>query len=144
MAFQIVFFYLAIHIENSSNVFPCLIAHFFLALNTLPLSGCLMVCISINLLKDMLVASVCVCVCRSLSCIQLFATPWTVVHQASLSGGFPRQEYWSGLLFPSPRDLPNPGSEPCIGRPAFYPLCRQILYCLSHQGNLVASKFMHL
>ena len=35
------------------------------------------------------------------------ATPWTVAHQAPLSMGFPRQKYWSGLLFPSPRDLPN-------------------------------------
>ena len=41
-----------------------------------------------------------------------FATPWTVVHQASLSMGFPRQEYWSNLPFPSPGNLPNPGSEP--------------------------------
>ena len=39
-------------------------------------------------------------------------TPWTVAHQASLSMEFPRQEYWSGLLFPSPGDLPNPGIEP--------------------------------
>jgi len=38
-----------------------------------------------------------------------FATPWTVAHQASLSMGFPRQEYWSGLTFPSPGDLPDPG-----------------------------------
>ena len=36
-------------------------------------------------------------------------TPWTVAHQASLSMEFPRQEYWSGLLFPSPGDLPDPG-----------------------------------
>ena len=41
-----------------------------------------------------------------------FATPWTVVHQASLSMGFPRQGYWSGLPFPSPGDLPDPGIEP--------------------------------
>ena len=41
-----------------------------------------------------------------------FATPQTVAHQAPLSMGFPRQEYWSGLLFPSPGDLPNPGTEP--------------------------------
>ena len=39
-------------------------------------------------------------------------TPWTVAHQASLTKGFPRQEYWSELPFPSPRDLPNPGIEP--------------------------------
>ena len=41
--------------------------------------------------------------------IQLFAIPWTVTHQAPLSIGFPKQEYWSGLPFPSPRDLSNPG-----------------------------------
>jgi len=39
-------------------------------------------------------------------------TPWTVAHQASLSIGFPRQEYWSGLPFPPPEDLPDPGIEP--------------------------------
>ena len=38
--------------------------------------------------------------------------PWTVACQAPLSMGFSRQEYWSGLLFPSPGDLPNPGTEP--------------------------------
>ena len=41
-----------------------------------------------------------------------FATPQTVARQAPLSTGFPRQEYWSGLLFPSPGDLSNPGTEP--------------------------------
>ena len=41
-----------------------------------------------------------------------FATSWTVACQASLSMGFSRQEYWSGLTFPSPRDLPDPGIEP--------------------------------
>ena len=46
-----------------------------------------------------------------LSHSQLFVTPWTVAHQASLSMGFPRQEYWSGLSFPSPTDLPNLGIE---------------------------------
>ena len=44
--------------------------------------------------------------------VQLFATPWTVAHQALPSMGFSRQEYWSGLPFPSPGDLPNPGIEP--------------------------------
>ena len=39
-------------------------------------------------------------------------TPWTVAHQALLSMGFSRQEYWSGLPFPSAEDLPNPGIEP--------------------------------
>jgi len=46
-----------------------------------------------------------------LNCIQLFATPWTIACQAPLSTGFPRQEHWSGLPFPSPGDLPNPGIE---------------------------------
>ena len=41
-----------------------------------------------------------------------FVTPWTVAHQALLSVGFPRQEYWSGLPFPPPRDLPYLGIEP--------------------------------
>ena len=49
---------------------------------------------------------------KSLSHVQLFATPWTVAYQAPLSMGFSRQEYWSGLPFPSPGDLPNPGIEP--------------------------------
>ena len=44
-------------------------------------------------------------------------TPLTVAHQAPLPIEFPRQEYWSGLLFPSPQDLPNPGIEP--GSPAY-------------------------
>ena len=43
---------------------------------------------------------------------QLFATPWTVAYKAPLYMGFSRQEYWSGLPFPSPGDLPNPGIEP--------------------------------
>ena len=49
-----------------------------------------------------------------LSCfshVQLFAIPWTVAHQAPLSMGVSRQEYWSGLPFPLPGDLPNPGTE---------------------------------
>ena len=53
-----------------------------------------------------------VVVVQSLNCVQLFATPWTVAHQASLSVGFFRQEYRSGLLFPSLGDLPDPGIEP--------------------------------
>ena len=49
---------------------------------------------------------------KSLSRVRLFVTPWTVAYQAPLSMGFSRQEYWSGLPFPSPGDLPNPGIEP--------------------------------
>ena len=47
-----------------------------------------------------------------LSLVRLFATPWTAVYQAPLSMGFSKQEYWSGLPFPFPGDLPNPGIEP--------------------------------
>ena len=49
---------------------------------------------------------------KSLSLVRLFAIPWTVAHQAPPSMGFSRQEYWGGLPFPSPGDLPNPGIEP--------------------------------
>ena len=66
-------------------------------------------------LKD---ESVCVCVCVyvctricTFSCVPLFVTLWTVACQASLSMGFPRQEYWRGLPFPPPGDLPDPGSN---------------------------------
>ena len=58
-------------------------------------------------------------------------TPWTIPCQASLSMGFLRQKYWSGLPFPSPWDLLNPGIEPCLMR-------WQVGYLpLSHQGSPV-------
>ena len=66
-----------------------------------------------------------------LSRLWLFVTLWIVARQAPLPMEFSRQEYWSGLPFPSPGDLPHLGIEPCS-------LCfRQILYHLSHQGSLV-------
>ena len=49
---------------------------------------------------------------KLLSRVRLFATPWTVAHQAPPSMGFSRQEYWRGLPLPSPGDLPDPGIEP--------------------------------
>ena len=52
------------------------------------------------------------CMLRCFSCVWLFATLWTVAHQASLSLGFTRQEYWSGLPFPTPGDLPDSGIKP--------------------------------
>ena len=58
-----------------------------------------------------------------LSGVRLFSTLWSVAHQAPLSMGFSRQEYWSGLPFPPPGDLPNPGIKPhvsCIGRRIIY------------------------
>ena len=50
--------------------------------------------------------------CQSHSRVQLFVTPWTEAHQAPLSMRFSSQRYWSGLPFPSPEDLPNPGIKP--------------------------------
>ena len=49
---------------------------------------------------------------KQLSRVQLFATPWTVAHQVPPFMEFSRQEYWSGLPFPSPGDLPDPGIKP--------------------------------
>ena len=66
---------------------------------------------------------------KLLSRVWLFATPWTVVYKAPLSMEFSRQEYWSGLPFPSPGDLPDPGIEPGLLH------CRQTLYRLGHQGS---------
>ena len=71
------------------------------------------------------------------SYVRLFATPLTVACQASLSMGFPRQEYWSGLPFPPPGDLPHPGTEPTsLSSPAlaggfFTPLVAQTVKRLS-------------
>ena len=65
-------------------------------------------------------------VCVSGSVMSNLWDPWTVAHQAPLSMEFYSQEYWSGLPFPSPGDLPNPRIEP--GSPA----CRPILYHLSY------------
>ena len=58
-----------------------------------------------------------------------FCDPRSVVYQAPPSMGFSRQEYWSRLPFPSPENLPDPGTEPSL------PHCRQTLYILSHQGS---------
>ena len=49
---------------------------------------------------------------KSLSRVRLFVTLWIVAHQAPPPMGFSRQEYWSGLPFPSPGELPDPGIEP--------------------------------
>ena len=57
----------------------------------------------------MYVMCICACMLSCFSCISLFATLWTVAHRAPLSMEFPRQEYWSGLPFPSPGNLPDLG-----------------------------------
>ena len=61
--------------------------------------------------SDLSSPDICICCC---ACVQSSLTlhdPWTIAHQAPLSMGFPRQEYWNGLPFPPPGDLPNPGIE---------------------------------
>ena len=72
---------------------------------------------------------------KSLSRIQLFVTPWTVAYQAPLFMGFSRQEYWSGLLFPSPGDLPNPGIE--LRSPAWQADSLPLRHLGSPEGNRV-------
>ena len=71
-----------------------------------------------------------------LSHVWFFVTPWTVAHQAPLSMEYSRQEYWSGLPFPSPGDLPHPGIK---HQKKNLLHCRQILYHLSHQGSPIAN-----
>ena len=77
-----------------------------------------------------------------------FATPWAIAHQAALSMGLPRQEYWGGLLFPSPGNLPNPGIKPSFPalaegffttEPLGKPLCSTIEianYCYNGNHNI--------
>ena len=76
--------------------------------------------------------------------VWLFVTPWTVAHQTPLSMGLSRPEYWSGLPFPPPGALPNPGIEPgvmsyvsCIGTGAIFSF--QILLSL----NAIFSIYFH-
>ena len=102
-------------------------------------SVCVCVCVRtharLNNQKPLFLEDVCVCVCvcvSVLSNIRLLANPQTIGHQAPLSMGFSKQEYWSGLPCRHPGDLPNPGDEPkslksCIG------WC--ILYHQNHLGS---------
>ena len=69
-----------------------------------------------------------------LSCVQLFATPWTVAQQASLSMGFSKQQYWSGLLCPPAGIFPTQGLNPCLLQ------CRQILYHLATRKPQITGK----
>ena len=70
-----------------------------------------------------------------------FVTPWTIAHQAPLSIAFPRQEYWTGLPFPSPGDLPDPGIKPAS------PALAGRLFTIEPPGkpqlNLAVLKFSH-
>ena len=62
------------------------------------------------------------CMCWPLSCVRLFVATWTRAHQTPLSMEFSRQEYWSGVPFPPPGDLPDPKIEPGFSH------CNQILF----------------
>ena len=70
---------------------------------------------------------------KSLSSVRLFATPWTVTYQAPQSMGFSRQEYWSGVPFPSPGDLPDPGIEP--GSPRI--VGRRFTICATREDSVI-------
>ena len=72
------------------------------------------------------------CTLTHFSCVQLFASLWTVAHQASLSMGFSREEYWSGLPYPLPGDLLDPGIE---ARSPVTPALQADSLLLSRQGS---------
>ena len=87
---------------------------------------------------------------KLLSLVRFFATPWTVAYKASPSMGFSRQEYWSGLPFPSPGDLPNSGIEPRSlafqadaltsepgGKPAYFSIKTRNKPCESGKGGRI-------
>ena len=78
---------------------------------------------------------------KLLSRVQFFVTPWTVAYQAPPSMGFSRQEYWSGVPFPSPGDLPHPGIELVF---LLSSALQVILYPLTYQGSPVAFYYKHL
>ena len=67
---------------------------------------------TISLVQAIFISLVHACMLSHFSCVQLFVTPWTVVHQTSLSVGFSRQEYWSGLPCPPAEALPKQGIKP--------------------------------
>ena len=72
---------------------------------------------------------------KLLSRVRFLATPGTAAYQAPLSMGYSRQEYWSGLPFPSPGDLPDPGMEP--RSPAFQADALEQLICLTFNGSVI-------
>ena len=75
----------------------------------------------------------CCCCLVTMLCQILLWPPWTMVSEAPLSMGFPRQEYWSGLPFPSPGDRPNPGTEPVS------PAWQVDSQPLSHLGTIMST-----
>ena len=100
-------------IKPTSLISPVLAIEFFTTSATWEARVCVCVCVCVyNILLPKGGTSRWVSEVKLLSCVRLFAIPWTVAYQAPLSIGFSRQECWSGLPFPSPGDLPNPGIEP--------------------------------
>ena len=80
----------------------------FVKLITKQINLTLNICI---LKREGILNHMCTCVLSRFSHVRLLATPWTVAHQAPLSMGFSRQEFWGGLPCPPPGDLPDPGME---------------------------------
>ena len=85
----------AVHLKHCGYIFM----HIYFTHNSLYISTCI----------HSIPVRTCMHEVKSLSRVRLFGTLWTVAHQAPPSMGFSRQEYWSGLPFPSPEDLPDPG-----------------------------------
>ena len=79
-----------------------------------------------------------VCLVKSLSLVWLFASPWTVAYQAPPSMGLSRQEYWSGLPFPSSGNLPDPGIKPMS------PVLQEDAYHLSYQSIDLKKKHKYI
>ena len=102
-----------------TSIFSICVCLYFSASPSLSLSFSLCLCLCFSLSPCV---CVCVCVCaRARACARLVtsvmsnsATPWTVADQTPLSVGFSRQEYRSGLTFPPPGNLPDPGASPCL------------------------------
>ena len=84
-----------------------------------------------------------VCMLSCFSCVQLFATLWTLAHQSPLSMGFSRQEYWSGLLGPPLGDLPDPGIEPASPVAPALQADSLLLSCWVTQIKYIKHKFCH-
>ena len=132
---------------HSGNIFPRVLERFNWSSEKENNSGvCVCVCVCMCVCKVIQEEVISACLlngmqyfnlqwkCQLLSCVWLFESLWTAAHQAPLSMGFSRQEYWSGLPFPIPGDLPNPEVEPDLLH------CRQIFYHLSHQGGPIEKR----
>ena len=84
-----------------------------------------------------------VCMLSCFSCIQLFATLWTLAHQSPLCMGFSRQEYWSGLPGPPLGDLPDPGVEPASPVAPALQADSLLLSCWVTQIKYIKHKICH-